>query len=268
MRDEVGAALRRQETHHPLPDHGQTGLDPSELARTEPPGKPGRRPRRRERHRRQPRTRSIRPRPVQPGLPTSSSPPLSTRSRCLIRPIPPSSAPMTSSRSTSSVTATSPADPVTVGSGAPIQRGARPRAVIGRHDRAVGQRDRGDLAGPEAVLDPLAREVLASDTELVLLLAGHAEDLGNVLRGLAHRDIQVGQLTRRARVHPCLRAAGRALLGPGLRDGEERVLSLGVVREALAYRLTVSTPTEMYALPSPALIAWNAIRVVCRLLAQ
>ena len=28
-------------------------------------------------------------------------------------------------------------------------------------------------------------------------------------------------------------------------------------------RDTVSTPAEMNALPSPALIAWNAIRVVC-----
>jgi hypothetical protein len=30
-----------------------------------------------------------------------------------------------------------------------------------------------------------------------------------------------------------------------------------------AYRDTHSTPAEMYASPSPALIAWNAIRVVC-----
>ena len=31
----------------------------------------------------------------------------------------------------------------------------------------------------------------------------------------------------------------------------------------LANRETVSTPAEMNASPSPALIAWNAIRVVC-----
>ena len=31
----------------------------------------------------------------------------------------------------------------------------------------------------------------------------------------------------------------------------------------LAKRLTHSTPAEMNASPSPALIAWNAIRVVC-----
>ncbi|CNK13206.1 Uncharacterised protein [Mycobacterium tuberculosis] len=31
----------------------------------------------------------------------------------------------------------------------------------------------------------------------------------------------------------------------------------------LANRDTVSTPAEMNASPSPALIAWNAIRVVC-----
>ena len=32
----------------------------------------------------------------------------------------------------------------------------------------------------------------------------------------------------------------------------------------LASRLTHSTPAEMYTSPSPALIAWKAIRVVCR----
>ena len=32
----------------------------------------------------------------------------------------------------------------------------------------------------------------------------------------------------------------------------------------LASRLTHSTPAETYTSPSPALIAWNAIRVVCR----
>ena len=31
----------------------------------------------------------------------------------------------------------------------------------------------------------------------------------------------------------------------------------------LANRLTHSTPAEMYTSPSPALIAWKAIRVVC-----
>ncbi len=31
----------------------------------------------------------------------------------------------------------------------------------------------------------------------------------------------------------------------------------------LASRLTHSTPAEMYTSPSPALIAWKAIRVVC-----
>ena len=31
----------------------------------------------------------------------------------------------------------------------------------------------------------------------------------------------------------------------------------------LTKRLTVSTPAEMNASPSPALMAWNAMRVVC-----
>jgi hypothetical protein len=38
--------------------------------------------------------------------------------------------------------------------------------------------------------------------------------------------------------------------------------------EPLAYRDTVSTPALMNTSPSPALIAWKAIRVVCRLEAQ
>ena len=32
----------------------------------------------------------------------------------------------------------------------------------------------------------------------------------------------------------------------------------------LPKRLTVSTPAEMNASPSPALMAWNAMRVVCK----
>ena len=43
------------------------------------------------------------------------------------------------------------------------------------------------------------------------------------------------------------------------------MVSGSVSEEPFANRLTHSTPAEMNTSPSPALIAWNAIRVVCRL---
>ena len=62
---------------------------------------------------------------------------------------------------------------------------------------------------------------------------------------------------------PLVGARG-GLRRPLLRLGEQRVLAVGPP-SALPFgnRDTVSTPAEMNAPPSPALIAWNAIRVVC-----
>ena len=62
------------------------------------------------------------------------------------------------------------------------------------------------------------------DAELVHLLAGDVVDLRQVLRGLAHGQVDVGQLAVLARVGPGRRAARGALLGAGLGVGEERVL--------------------------------------------
>jgi len=55
------------------------------------------------------------------AIPTSSSPGPKPRSRCLIGPVAASSSPITSSRSSSSVTATIPALPVTLGSALPTR---------------------------------------------------------------------------------------------------------------------------------------------------
>ena len=55
----------------------------------------------------------------------------------------------------------------------------------------------------------------------------------------------------------CGSARSRASLNSGLREsGQESALPFGK-------RDTVSTPAEMNACPSPALMAWKAIRVVC-----
>ena len=73
---------------------------------------------------------------------------------------------------------------------------------------AVGRGDRGDLARPEAVGDRLLGEVLRPDAELVELLAVQAAQPGDVLGGLAHGDVDVGELAVLARVVPVDAALG------------------------------------------------------------
>ena len=64
---------------------------------------------------------------------------------------------------------------------------------------------------PEAFGDRLLGEVLRAHAELVHVAAGHALDLGQVLGGLAHRDVDVGDLAAFAGVGPGVRAGlGRA----------------------------------------------------------
>ena len=58
---------------------------------------------------------------------------------------------------------------------------------------AVGQRDRDDLALEEAVGLVGDGEFLAANGELVHLETRHVLELGDVLRGLAHGDVDVGQ---------------------------------------------------------------------------
>src|SRR5690606_1322060 len=110
--------------------------------------------------------------------------------------------------------------------------GAR-TVVLGDHG-AVRRRDGSDLALPEAVLDGLLGEVLRADAELVHLLAGDPLPAGQVLGGLAHRDVRVGQLAVLARVVPggALGLGDRG--GPGLGLGEQRVAG---VREAVGVAL-------------------------------
>ena len=71
------------------------------------------------------------------------------------------------------------------------------RAVVLRHDVAVGQCHRRDLPLEEPVLLRGDGALLRTRTELVHLLARHAFGLDDVLRGLAHRDVHVGQADRR-----------------------------------------------------------------------
>lgn len=96
-----------------------------------------------------------------------------------------------------------------------LQGDTRARAVVLADDRAVGQGHRGDLALPEALLDGFLGEVLRADAELVHVLAGHAPLAGQVLGGLPHRDVRVGEQAVLARVVP----GGAHRLGDGFRAG-------------------------------------------------
>ena len=103
----------------------------------------------------------------------------------------------------------------------------RPWPVVGADLGAVGQGDRGDLAGEEPVGDGLLGQVLRAHAEPVHVLAGDALEQGEVLRGLAHRDVDVRQVLVLAGIVP----VGRALLGDvrgavaGV--GEDRVAGVG-----------------------------------------
>ena len=85
------------------------------------------------------------------------------------------------------------------------------------------------------------RALLRDRGPLVLRLARDALALGDVLGRQAHRDVDVVE---------------RALGAVELR------VELGTARRRRA-RETASTPAAMYVSPSPALIAWKAMRIVC-----
>ena len=96
--------------------------------------------------------------------------------------------------------------------------GAGPDAVVaGDGDRlalVVDGVDRGDLVLPEAVLERGGGPLLREGGELVHLLAAHVLELGDVLGGLAHRDVDVGQaLGRGPRALAALLALRGALAG-------------------------------------------------------
>ena len=96
--------------------------------------------------------------------------------------------------------------------------GARP--VVLRHDGAVGQHERRDLVLPETVLLVGHGELLAAGRELVHLLAGDALGLHDVLGGLTHSDVEVGQPLARG---PHRSTTLRTLGGAGARLTEDRV---------------------------------------------
>src|SRR5436305_1194972 len=111
-----------------------------------------------------------------------------------------------------------------------LYRGAGPGTVVGTDHGAVRQGDGGDLALPETIGDGLLGQVLRAHPELVLLLARDAAQLGHVLRGLAHRDVEVGYVPVLARVVPGPRPfdlAGRGPLGTLPRFGEGLVVRVG-----------------------------------------
>ena len=122
-----------------------------------------------------------------------------------------------------------------------------------------------DLAREEAAVDGLLGAVLAAHAPVVLVLAADAGEQRDVLGGLAHRDVDVGDAAVLARVVPLVGAGRGAAPMRSCGLGEQRVLAVRASRRQCpsANRDTVSTPAEMNASPSPALIAWNAIRVVC-----
>ena len=129
-----------------------------------------------------------------------------------------------------------------------------------RHDGAVGERDRRDLPLEEAVLLRGDRALLRPHRELVHLLAADALDLAHVLRGLTHRDVDVGETGRR---RPRRLAALGAQLGALACASPNFALGGPVSAAPFWKRLTVSTPPAMNTSPSPALIACAAMRIVC-----
>src|SRR6185437_3531111 len=108
-----------------------------------------------------------------------------------------------------------------------LHRGTRPGTVVGADHGAVRQGDGGDLALPETIGDGLLGQVLRAHPELVLLLARDAAQLGHVLRGLAHRDVEVGYVPVLARVVPGPSLAGRGPLSTLPRFGEGLVVRVG-----------------------------------------
>ena len=123
-----------------------------------------------------------------------------------------------------------------------------------------------DLALEEAVGDGLLGAVLRRDAPLVLALARDAAQRRDVLGGLAHRR------GRRRAAGPARAGRSRsrcswrsARCGPATRRtrGSGRRPSAPPAPAQLVYCETHSTPPETKMSPSPALIAWKAIRVVC-----
>src|SRR5215211_2826641 len=110
-------------------------------------------------------------------------------------------------------------------SGDGLDCGAWPRAVVSTHHGAVRQRHGHDLGVEDLVRNCLLGKVLGTYAELVLLGAGDAAYGGDVLRGLTHRNVDIGQRSVLVRVMPRLIACcrGQAAL---LRGGEDRIMGV------------------------------------------
>src|SRR5690606_38033392 len=91
--------------------------------------------------------------------------------------------------------------------------GAGTRAVVGGDHGAVRHGDGRDLLGEVAALDGLDGAVLRAHAPAVLLLAGDTGDLGDVLGGLAHRDVDIREDALLTRVGPHVGATLGALGG-------------------------------------------------------
>ena len=140
-----------------------------------------------------------------------------------------------------------------------LDGGAGAGAVVLRDDGAVGEGDRGDLPVEEAALLGGDGPLLRAGGQLVHLLAGDALGEHDVLGRLAHGDVDVGEARRRRPAVGALRCARRC--GPRRR---RRAGCAGRCRTApCRKRLTVSTPPATNTSPSPALMAWAAMRIVC-----
>src|SRR6202023_2753922 len=79
---------------------------------------------------------------------------------------------------------------------------SRARPVVGADGGAVRELHRDDFALEEAALDGFLGTVLAAHAPVVLVLAADPGQDGDVLGGLAHRDVDVGDRVIFARVAP------------------------------------------------------------------
>ena len=117
--------------------------------------------------------------------------------------------------------------PVTLPDGRVVSADDGPRAVVGAHHGAVREGDGGDVPLPEPVGEGLLGQVLRPDTELILGLPRDPAQRGDVLRGLAHGDVDIRDRGVLAGVVPDRDTARRERPGPGLRVREEVVVRVG-----------------------------------------
>ena len=104
-----------------------------------------------------------------------------------------------------------------------------------------------------------------ADGELVHVLPGDVLEQRQVLGGLAHGDVDVGDVAVLARVvSSCRRRSRRPWPRAASASAKTGLWVSGSASELpFTKRDTISTPAEMNTSPSPALMACRAMRVVC-----